>query len=384
VTFPTDIPQVVLKDVTADNVLVPQFYINGADFNMMQAEQFGMATQLGSTPKLDLTVSGGSLGVSGPAQSIIGGLVVSIAGGTVPFTLPGVTFVWSDDSGVLTTGLALPTTVNYLPIAQVTTGAGGVILSFVDLRPWLIGTGGGGGSVLPTNFRCNTSEPRFSQRDIVALLDTDFLTSAIVPISDSAYFNIEIVSDTGGTLTLVQREGVTTTLIVLGVLVAGVNKVFSNVLAPRLYDGGGTPLDYQIRLDSAATIEFCSIVEVEFDALCSTSAGVSGMELIPFSVPFTFATASPLTAFTALAGDVLTECEVVIETPFDGTGVLMKVGVAGDLGVVLSQFEVAATVAGQYTTLADRTSAIGESYLATIVPGTSTQGSGYVSGIIRR
>jgi hypothetical protein len=383
-TFPTNIIAVPLKDTTKDELFSPQFYANGVDFNTIFSELLGIETQLGPTAKLDLTWSGSTLAVAGPAQTIIGGQVVSFAGDTVIFAAPGVSFVWVDEFGTLQNGISLPVNDNHLPVAQVTTGAGGAIISVLDLRPWITGTGAGGAGSFPANFRCTTSERRYARRDVAVLANTDFLPGGFIPNSDSAYFDIEILSDKNAVVTMTIFEGITPTEQILGNVVANQIKRFYRIQAPKNFDGPSVDLEYQLKFDVAATMLFGSITEIEFDALCASQALGAGLNLIPFKVPFNFATISPLVLFNLLAGDDINEVEVVIETPFDDPLATLQVGVLGDLGVVLSPTQIDPDVVGQYGTFVDRASVINENLLLTINPAGSTTGSGYVAGTIRR
>jgi len=383
-TFPNTLHTPVSKDTSADEIVNPQFYINGVDVNQINAEIFGIEVQLGLSKKLDLTVSVNTLQIAGPAQSTIGGIIVSIPGGSITFIIAGVFFVWVDSFGVLFSGASLPTTSNYLPIAQVVCGVGGTIISFVDLRPWLNGTGGGGSGSFPANYRATTTEPRYARRDVIVLAATDFLPAGLIPLSSSAYFDIDIVTSIAVEVTIFQIEGINVTPIILGTTVAGVNKRF-RVQAPKNYDGSVVDIEYQMQVDFACTVEFLGIMEIDFDALLeSTPASLGGTELIPFQVAFLFSDISPVVLFNMLAGDVLTECEVIIQTVFNTVSATLEVGVIGDLGAVLDSGEIDADVVGQYATIADRTSAIADNLLLTITPSGSTSGSGYVSGIIRR
>ena len=382
-TFPANIIPSVLKDTTKDELTSPQFYANGVDFNTIFSELIGIETQLGATRKGDITAAGNVLTVAGPTQVVIGGSVVSFAGDTVNFGSPGVTFVWIDQAGTLQSGITLPVNDNYLPVAQVTHGAGGTISAVVDLRPWLTGTGAGTSS-FPANFKCTTSERRYARRDVPVLANTDFLPAVFSPISASAYWDIEILSDTSGVLTMTIFEGATPTPIVLGNVVAGETKRFYRVQAPKNFDGPSVDLTYQLQLDQAATIEFLSITEIEFDADCVSTTAGTGLTLIPFRVPFTFADPSPVVLFNLLAGDILTECEVSIETAFDDVAAQLRVGVPGNLDVILNAGQIDPDVVNQYSTLLNRTSAIAENLLLSITPALSTAGSGYVSGTVMR
>jgi len=383
--FPTTVTTFALKDTTADQIPSQQFYANGIDFNGLYADLMGVETQLGATFKLDILKSGNSISVSGPSQVVIGGQIISVSLQNIVFAAPGVTFVWIDDSGIFQSGASLPLTDNYLPVAQVTHGAGGVISSCVDLRPWLTGTGGGGGGGgFPANFRCTTSNRLYTRRDVVVAANTDFLPLGLNPLSTSAEWKIEIVSDTNVVVKMIQIEGVVRTEYLIGSATAGVLFKKWPCQAPLRYDGGSLDIEYQLQFDVPAVAEYVSITEIEFDALCSTSAVAAGRELIPFSVPFTFGDAIPTILFSLLAGDVLTECEVVIESGYDDVAATAQVGVLGDLGAVLSDSDIAPTLVGQYATMADRTSAVAETLLFTQAPGLSTVGSGYVAGVIRR
>lgn len=382
-TFPLSLHNPTPKDTTADEVVSPQFYINGVDINNNDAEIKGIQNQLGLSRKCDLIFSGNTLNVAGPSQSTISGLIVSIPGGNVVFGAPGVFFVWIDPVGVLNNGASLPVLTNYLPIAQVTCIAGGEITAIVDLRPWLNGTGGGGGGSFPVNYRATVTEPRYARRDVIVLANTNFLPGGFIPLSDSAYFDIDVVFSVNATLTLVQIEGISTDII-LGPVVANTLKRF-RVQAPKQYDGGAMDIEYQLKFSMAGTVEFLGIMEIDFDALVETTpvAG-GGTQLIPFQVAFLFSTGSPLTLFSLLAGDVVTECELVIQTAFDTVSATLEVGVAGDTGAILDTTEISPSSIGQYSTVADRTSAIAETLILTITPSGATAGAGYVSGIIRR
>jgi len=382
-TFPISVVPSLLKDTTKDELVSPQFYVNGVDFNTIFSELIGIETQLGPTRKGDITTSGSVLTVAGPAQVVIGGSVVSFAGDTINFVAPGVTFVWIDQAGTLQNGATLPVNDNYLPVAQVTHGAGGAISGVVDLRPWLTGTGSGGSS-FPANFKCTTSERRYARRDVVVSAGVDFLPAGITPLSSAAYWDIEITSSVNAVLTLKVIEGGTPTTMVIGSVVAGEAKRFYRVQTPKNFDGPSVDLTYQLQLDQNATVEFLSITEVEFDADCVSTAAATGLTLLPFRVPFTFGTASPLILFNLLAGDIVTECEVSIETPFDDPASQLKVGVTGALDAILTVGQIDPDAMGQYSTLVNRTSAIAENLLLTLTPAAATVGSGYVSGTIMR
>jgi hypothetical protein len=100
--------------------------------------------------------------------------------------------------------------------------------------------------------------------------------------------------------------------------------------------------------------------------------------------PILFSSFSPLILANLSAGDIVVDCEVHIGTTFDDPGATIEVGTPAGLGSVMASNENDPQVAATYGTDENYIATVSETFQATISPGISAQGSGYVLATIRR
>lgn len=101
-------------------------------------------------------------------------------------------------------------------------------------------------------------------------------------------------------------------------------------------------------------------------------------------VNFAYNTPSPLTIINLAANDVLNVQAVVITTPFNGVGSSLRLGTVAAPNSILSSTQITPTVTATYETSEKQLINVPEIMRLTIVPGTATQGAGYVLYNIRR
>ena len=100
--------------------------------------------------------------------------------------------------------------------------------------------------------------------------------------------------------------------------------------------------------------------------------------------PILFSAFSPLILANLSAGDIVVDCEVHIDATFDDPNATIEVGTPAGVGSVMAANENDPQVAATYGTDENYIATVAETFQATISPGASTQGSGYVLATIRR
>jgi len=111
---------------------------------------------------------------------------------------------------------------------------------------------------------------------------------------------------------------------------------------------------------------------------------VSTSNLDAIYAPILFSAFSPLILANLSAGDIVVDCEVHIDDTFDDPNATIEVGTPADVGSVMASNENDPQVAATYGTDENYIATVAETFQATISPGASTQGSGYVLATIRR
>lgn len=101
-------------------------------------------------------------------------------------------------------------------------------------------------------------------------------------------------------------------------------------------------------------------------------------------VHFSYQSPSQMTLQALLVGQIVEYASVVIDTPFDDLGASIEIGIAANLGAVLSRNDIVTSIAGQYETDGLMTISVPELLILTIDPGQSTQGSGYLLYRVRK
>lgn len=107
--------------------------------------------------------------------------------------------------------------------------------------------------------------------------------------------------------------------------------------------------------------------------------GVAGVEKLDRQrVPFTFATPFPLTLHALAAGDIVSEVQVVVEVPFDDPAATLTLGTPGTPTAIFAASETSLAESARFETGRDYRPVSSETLRLSVVPGTSTVGSGYV------
>jgi hypothetical protein len=104
----------------------------------------------------------------------------------------------------------------------------------------------------------------------------------------------------------------------------------------------------------------------------------------PVSIPFSYATSSPLVLAQLLAGDIVDQVKVVVETGFDGAGAAIVLGTTQDPNLVFGPGDIFPGFVGDYESEQDFKIAQSTALVLTITSAGSTRGSGFVLVRLRK
>ena len=110
--------------------------------------------------------------------------------------------------------------------------------------------------------------------------------------------------------------------------------------------------------------------------------GTSDSEIV--QVNFAYDTPSPFTLTSVSAGDSIIDTELEIETEFDDPLAALQVGTFADLGLIIPTGFNNPQECGNYGNQENFSFTMSETVILTIAAGTSTQGSGRVTMLIKR
>lgn len=100
--------------------------------------------------------------------------------------------------------------------------------------------------------------------------------------------------------------------------------------------------------------------------------------------PFTFLSATPQTVYTLLTGELITDTELVIETVYDDNAATLSVGVFADVELIIAIKGNDPQKLGNYGNNENFEFSVDTAVVLTLLPGASTQGSGYVLIEVKR
>jgi len=116
--------------------------------------------------------------------------------------------------------------------------------------------------------------------------------------------------------------------------------------------------------------------------ILSGGAITPAVEYILF--PFDFTTPTPQTIYTLIAGEMITDVELVIETIYDDPTATLAVGVFADTNRMIATWGNDPTALGNYGNNENYQFAVNTAVILTLAPGASSQGDGYVLLEIKR
>jgi hypothetical protein len=121
---------------------------------------------------------------------------------------------------------------------------------------------------------------------------------------------------------------------------------------------------------------------LEYDTTNRWASGMSASASSGIEVhvlDFSFGDSSPAPVYTAPSGKLITSVRINIDTPFDGIGAALQVGIAGTPGQLMASSQNDPTVASAYETSPNRQYGAATAVILTITPGTgASAGSGQV------
>lgn len=123
-----------------------------------------------------------------------------------------------------------------------------------------------------------------------------------------------------------------------------------------------------------ANISINSVANANYANFANLSNSVEGY----VKVPFQWNDASPKTIATVPADSVVSQLEIIINTPFGGSGSSMSVGTVANVNLLASSGDIVTTVSGTYSTFPGVKFASNSFVVLSINPGTSTVGSGMI------
>ena len=106
------------------------------------------------------------------------------------------------------------------------------------------------------------------------------------------------------------------------------------------------------------------------------------VEYIKF--PFTYLSATPQTVYTLITGEMITDTELVIETGYDDPNATLALGVFADIQLIIAIKGNNPNKLGNYGNNENFEFLVDTAIILTLVPGASTQGSGYVLLEVKR
>jgi len=139
-----------------------------------------------------------------------------------------------------------------------------------------------------------------------------------------------------------------------------------------------TPTNAQIPIFDAASGEWLPQT-MSGDATISDTGVVTvtssgGPQIV--SVPFTFATPSPVTSLAVNAGSIIARAQISITTPFNDPAATLQFGTSASPSLVMAAADSVPSSIGDYPKNTFVTAPASDTLQLTISPGASTQGAG--------